>query len=148
MIPTGTELFNGVQDLLSSAGDNACYLLQLFSVCEEHTKRYVPVLSSIIHCINAGDVSFNEDNFKDPNNFFVQDATAVIKRVTGLSCVVRKEYELSYKPKQNEYVIDHWFDNSRGKEYFHFNSTILDTLQKSQTARNGKIISKRIVSFF
>ena len=59
---------------------------------------------------------------------------------------VKKVDGNSYNPGVNEWVIDQWKDDSRGKITYHFRSKNFDSLSNSMTVRYGYIVSQRIVS--
>lgn len=145
-LTTATELFDGVQDFCACIGDAACYAIQLIAVAEDMMKRPFPLITSLVRGIQAGCIEFNQKDKNDPDNFYVSDAEEFLRLLTGLHVMVRKVEGNTYIPKSNEWVIDNWKDESRGKLYYHFRSKHFDSLSNSQTVKFGYITSQRVVS--
>lgn len=145
-LTTATELFDGIQDFCACIGDEACYAIQLVSVAEDVMKRPFPLITSLVRGIQAGCIEFNPKDKTDPDNFFVSDPEEFLRILTGMRMRVKKVEGNSYNPGVNEWVIDQWKDDSRGKITYHFRSKNFDSLSNSMTVRYGYIVSQRVVS--
>lgn len=145
-LTAATELFDGIQDFCACIGEEACYAIQLIGVAEDIMKRPFPLITSLVRGIQTGCIEFNQNDKNDPDNFFVNDPEEFLRILTGLHVSVRKVEGNTYIPKSNEWVIDLWKDDSRGKLYYHFRSKYFDSLSNSKTVKFGYITSQRVVS--
>jgi hypothetical protein len=117
-------------------------LLCIIDIAEEVTKKKIDIIKAIQVVINKEWVIFNKQNMSDSDNFYVRFPDKILEHFTGKKWEVTKEPGY-YKVKDNEYAVEFWsVDGKNGhfaRLYKGFNS-----LQKSNSVNNGKIISYRI----
>lgn len=115
----------------------------LIHIAEKKLSTKFDKISVIEECIKKGYVDFNENNYDDVNNFYVNRPDLVLKYLTGNIWEVRKEYP-PYKKKSNEYVIEYWSANGGESGHFCMMEDGYTSLQKSNSVNNGKIHSYRV----
>lgn len=145
-------LFSNIQNFCGEVHESACYSFCLLKVGDTYNKEHkinteINVLSVLRQaCENTSKNSiiyFNDKNYNDNDNFYVQHPDLLLTKITGKKWTVTKSYDLSYKPKKNEYVISYYERVKTGSVVGHFdinNFPITD----SQTKKYGKLHSIRI----
>lgn len=117
-------------------------MLCILDIAEEITKKEINIIDAIQIVINKGWVIFNKQDMTDADNFYVRFPDKILQFFTGKKWEVSKE-PATYELKEKEYAVEFWsVDGKNGhfaRIYKGFNS-----LQKSNSVNNGKIISYRI----
>lgn len=94
--------------------------------------------------LDAGLIDFNQNDYSDKNNFYVNDAGKFLSKLIGKPVTCRHE-AANYIPKSNEFCIDFYAksitDGQRGIGHFVY---ITDPIQNSRTVAEGFVYSKRI----
>lgn len=137
-----------IQSFMLSAGNYGCYALQIVQLAREiKPELKIDDLSALTAGINSGCIEFNEDDYKDEDNFFVKDPASFLGVLTGKSWKVRK-MPADYQVKPGEYAIEFWAKNDKNAAIGigHFDRPTYHTLQSSYTLAMGKCYSKRIFS--
>lgn len=140
-----------LQSFFATAGSESCYALNLIDVAREYIESFgLELIGNELDYLEHGTVrGFIDFNWKDYSDmqrgFFVKDPCGFLKMITGVDWYGSKEAR-DYKPKPGDYIIDFWAkteENGR-KGIGHFNRENHDSLQNSQTVKNGFIYSKRV----
>lgn len=134
---------NGIQSFLISAGDNACYALDIIKLAEEVLNQHIDIIVALESGIDKKYIKFNYDDYNDPDNFYVLYAHKFLSLLTNQVWIMRHE-RADYKPKQGEYIIQRWERVTTGKTYSHFRLPEWDSLADSQTVKYGKLVSTRL----
>jgi hypothetical protein len=121
-------LRNGCQNVLTQAGEYACYYLCL---CRAACKDF-----------NLDDVKALADKGLLLEDFTVQNAGDIMSYLTGQKW---KHYKAGpdFKPKGDDIVIYEWFNRTTGRN--HFRMRDFDSLANSITVRDGAVISTRVL---
>jgi len=133
----------GIQTLMSEAGESACYALCIIEIAERISKKSFDVISSILAGISNGFIKYNFHDHTDPDNFYVLDPSKFLYFLVGTRWEVRKE-SATYIKRGNEYEVDVWEYKPAGKVVYHFRLPDWDSLEDSNTVKYGKVVSKRI----
>jgi hypothetical protein len=133
----------GIQTLLSEAGEAACYALDIIEIAERVTGKNVEPVDALQEGIARGFIHYNETDPADNDNFYVSDPGAFLSMMTSTRWNVRKEGP-EYTGASGEYVVDRWERVKTGGIIAHFRLPDWDSLADSQTVRYGKIASKRV----
>ena len=140
-----------IQSFFKSAGANACYALSLIDIARDVTKERKIIAFSVneeealIYGIEKGYIDFNKNNYDDTHNFYVKRPDLFMEAMTGSKWSVRIEGP-DYKCQEEEYEILFWAlnDENAKKGIGHFTRPGKNSLQTSNTVKNGKVYSKRI----
>lgn len=124
-----------------SAGNNGCYLFCLFSVAEEVLHNKIDILQAIEDVIDRKYVYFNKKDYRDANNFYVQNPSKILEYLTNMKWLVTKE-KPDYKIKSNEFAIERWTKNGLG--HFARVAKGFNSLQHSNCVETGEIESLRV----
>lgn len=103
-------------------------------------------LDYLEHGTVRGFIDFNWKDYTDTEKgFYVKDPCGFLKMITGVDWIGRKEAR-DYRPKAGDYVINFLVKSeANGRVGIgHFNRENHDSLQNSQTVKNGFIYSKRV----
>jgi hypothetical protein len=128
-----------IQRLFGELYELGCYCICLVLVAQRVLGKELDFIKTILNLVDKGlvDYRYNDPSYKD--NFLVKDTQKVIDELVGKG-KVKYHYEgLSYKLNPKDFYIEEWFWKER-----HFKLPDYDPLGTSQTALNGKIISKRV----
>lgn len=136
--------FKHTQSFMLSAGRYACYALQIVHIAQSLGIK-VNELDALEDGILKGYIYFNEANYEDDGNFFVNDPAGFLSFLTGMKWTMRREGN-TYKAKDGEYVINFWAKNdvNNAKGIGHFDAPDCHTLQNSVTVQVGKVYSTRV----
>ena len=134
-----------IQSFLKSAGSEGCYAFCLIELAAKNGK-VINVIDALLEGISLGYIKFNWKNYDDKSNFFVSRPDAFFSMLMGEEYHVK--FALSnYIPKDGELEVQFWAINQylaeEGKGHFVL-SKEEDTLQSSNTVKNGRCYSKRI----
>ena len=143
------EVFNGIQDFFLSLGKEGCYVLSLVEIAQKRGCRD-DVLTCIQKGIEAGNISFNRQNFLDPANFTVLSDVGFLKTLTGNKWIKNSYFYLTVPMHCNEYIVYKYRreDKEKGKTFTHFITTTFDSKQSSRTVREGKLTESRAFTVF
>jgi hypothetical protein len=133
----------GIQTLLSEAGEAACYALDIIEIAERAAGKKIEPINALQEGIVRGFIYYNKTDPNDNNNFYVRDPGAFLSMMTSTRWNVRKEGP-EYEGTSEEYVVDRWERIKTGEIIAHFRLPDWDSLADSQTVRYGKIASKRV----
>lgn len=131
------------QSFCKSIGNYACYLLCLIDVAKEYSGKNFDKIEAIQEAIEKDCVYFNEDDYDDPDNFYVRNPAMVLRYLTGKVWIVTKE-PADYKPKKGDYVIEYWSLNGGKSGHFARIKKGFNSLQNSVNVNKGKIHSYRV----
>lgn len=136
--------FKHTQSFMLAAGRYACYALQIVHIARSLGVN-VNELDALEDGILKGFIRFNEANYEDGNNFFVNAPAEFLSFLTGIKWTMRREGN-TYKAKTGEHVINFWAKNdaNNAKGEGHFDTPDCHTLQNSVTVRVGKVYSTRV----
>lgn len=112
-------------------------------MAEQYLKTTFNKIDVIENCIKNKWVDFNLNNYADANNFYVERPDLVLKSLTQKTWEVRKE-NADYKKKSNEYTVEYWSANGGKSGHFARTKDGFNSLQKSNSVENGKIMSYRV----
>lgn len=135
-------MLSGIQSFYLSAGNESCFFLSLIDIAEKRSNRRFDVETVAWICSKKGYVFIDWEDLSNKKNFLVIEHAKILSLLTGEECVYEKESP-AYKKSSNEYVINEY---QNGK-MIHFDGEDFHSLQKSETIKNGKIISKRVFRF-
>ena len=133
----------GIQTLLSEAGESACYALDIIEIGERISGKGTDLIDTLYQAFTKGYVYYNEKDPNDNDNFFVKNPAGLLSLVTGGRWDAAK-VNADYTPKPGEYVVDYWERQAAGKTIGHFRLPDWDSLADSQTVKYGRIASKRV----
>lgn len=141
-------MINNVQSFFESLGKYGCYFLTLVHFAEQKTRlNYTQDLYFLSCQFNRlGFMHFNKDNFLDKDNFYIKRPDLILNLLARGKYSVRKE-PAEYIPQENETEILFYALSNKNAEkgIGHFRMRDFDTLQNSNTVKNGKVYSKRII---
>ena len=132
-----------IQSFLKSAGEYACYALCLIKTAEQETGEHIDIVVALESGIERGFIKFNWDDYSDPDNFYLEYADKFLSMLTETVWKLR-HLDGEYKPKGNEKVIYRWERKTSGGRISHFRLPEWDSLEKSKTVAEGKIVSTRL----
>lgn len=138
-----------IQTFFASAGANGCNAFCIIRLAnkylQDHKEGEWNELDALKDGIERKFIDFNEKDFSDGNNFYVRDGAALLSYLTGRKCTLRRE-SAEYQLKQNEHEIQFWAlsQEKADRGIGHFTIPGENTLQVSNTVKNGKVYSKRI----
>ena len=134
-----------IQSFFKSAGSEGCYAFCLIELAAKNGK-VINIVDALLEGIARRYIKFNWNNYDDKSNFFVSRPDAFF------SMLMEEEYHVkfalsNYIPKDGEFEVQFWALNQHlaeeGKGHFVL-SEAEDTLQSSNTVKNGRCYSKRI----
>lgn len=130
------------QSFMKAIGDYGCYALCIINIAEEVTGLRYNILQKLEEGVDKGYIYFNKNNYQDPKNFDIDEPALFLSMLTGTRWSVRKESDILYKPKKDEYIVEKWERNGYG----HFARTRAgyNSLQDSKCVTLGKLASLRI----
>jgi hypothetical protein len=137
----------GIQTLMTEAGEAACYALCIIEIANRLNKQEMPVMETLIKAIDSKYIYYNWKNASDNDNFTVLKPAEWLSQLAGGNWSVKKLPAIpnaEYYPYPGEYVIDRWERQVTGKTIGHFRLPDWDSLADSQTVKYGKIVSKRV----
>lgn len=134
------------QKIAKNIGDNGCYFLSVVYLAEELVKNRFDIIQlfAIANKKITGGLQWIEDDC------FMNYPNLLLNYLTGKEVKVRKETDISYYPKNNEYIIGCFKWKTTGTTYSHFvvldknKNVIYDPLGQSNTVINGKLDSLRV----
>lgn len=129
----------GIQTLLESAGNYACYFLCVLELAERIKKTMFNVETIFENAVQQGFVYVNMNDFRDKENFFMSNPAGM------LSFLTKKKYRATienrdYKPKPGELVVELW--KYEGRQ--HFRLPDWDSVQDSVIVSKGRLEGYRI----
>lgn len=130
------------QSFCKAIGEWGCYALCIINIAEEVTGLRYNILQKLEEGIRKGYISWNEKNYYDPKNFDIDEPALFLSMLTGTRWSVRKESDILYKPKKDEYVVERWERNGYG--HFARTKAGYNSLQDSKCVTLGKLASLRI----
>jgi hypothetical protein len=133
----------GIQTMLLSAGNEACYFLSILELAEKITGKVIDVVSEIWTAANRKEIDLNLKKLDDPNNFLVIDPAGLLSRLTSQKWSCTKE-SVDYELQRGELEVLRYERIATGKTWAHFRLSNWDPLQSSQTVKFGKVTSKRV----
>lgn len=136
----------GIQDFYKSLGENGCYLFSLIEVGRRLSKN--PPLDShpLRLALMSDGLFFDFENYQNPKNFFVKDASLLLHDIYGGKWEVIHTYKKPDFLLKEEALINCWqWVKENGKISTHFNLPDWDSLRFSHTVHNGQIKSYRYV---
>lgn len=129
------------QSLFVSLGKYGCYFLCLIHLAQEVTKKNYDIMTVLYICIKKGYIKFNEQDYDDENNFFVNNPDLILKLLTGKNWSVKKETP-DYQKKDGEYIAYFW--RKPGQKEGHFILDNYNGLQHSVSVEEGRLESIRV----
>jgi hypothetical protein len=81
----------GIQTMLSEAGEAACYALDIIEIAERASGKKLDPIEALWKGIDRGFIYYNETNPDDNDNFYVRDPGAFLSMMTSARWNVRKE---------------------------------------------------------
>lgn len=93
--------------------------------------------------IEKGYLKFNKNDYSDNDNFFVLNPDKFLELLTNKKINVSKK-ESNYIAKENEFIIEYWYNPVTRYGHFARIKKGFNSLQKSKTVENGKIESLRV----
>ena len=130
------------QSFCKAIGEWGCYALCIINIAEEVTGLRYNILQKLEEAIDNGYISWNKNNYYDPANFDVLNPDLFLAMLTGTRWSVRKETDILYKPKADEYVVERWERNGYG--HFARTKAGYNSLQDSKCVTLGKLASLRV----
>jgi hypothetical protein len=134
---------SGIQTFLAEAGEVACYALSIIKLAERITGKYLPVVETLIDCINRKYIYYNWNNANDNDNFFVSAPDKMLTYLSGVAWTLSKE-DAAYKPRMGEWIVQRWERVKAGAVTGHFRLPDWDSLVDSQTVKYGSTASVRV----
>lgn len=130
------------QLIAKKLGASGCYFFSLVFIAEK-------ILDKTIDTIELFDICI-QNRWAD-NECFMINPAAMMSYLLGRKVDIRKEFNLKYKCKPNEYEITCYEYNATGTTYYHFvvtngDTVIYDPFGGSRTVKFGKQVSKRIIA--
>jgi hypothetical protein len=134
----------GIQTLLQEAGEAACYALAIIKIAEEVLGTELPCVESLLRGVDNACIYYNRQDQNDSDNFYVTDPARFLSVLTSKPCSVRKEADITYTAKANEFTVQCWQRTKTGQVITHFRRPAWDSLVSSLTVRQGHLVSLRI----
>ena len=131
-----------IQSFCESLGNYGCYFFCLIDIAKRVTGREYNVIEVAEYCIKQHWIEFNFNNYKDSNNFFIQNPTIILEYLTGLDWSVKKE-TASYKKMDGDYIVELWLAPGYDGHFARLESDY-NSLQRSFNIEKGKIVSYRV----
>lgn len=131
-----------IQSFCKSIGEYGCYALCIINIAEQIMGKPYDTLGVLEEAIKKGYIEWHEENYNHRDNFYVVRPADFLGMLVGGKWDVRKETDILYKPKENEYIVERWERNGFG----HFARTRdgFNSLQDSKCVTLGKCASLRI----
>ena len=130
------------QSFMKAIGEWGCYALCIINIAEEVTGLRYNILQELEEGIDKGYIYFNKNNYQDPKNFDIDEPALFLSMLTGTRWSVRKESDILYKPKKDEYIVERWERNGYG--HFARTKAGYNSLQDSKCVTLGKLASLRV----
>lgn len=124
------DIYDGLQTKLGN--EDACHFLCLCSIAHEFTGKPVDVLGTITKVHGKW----------METGYYVTDALAILKMLTGHKWTIRKVPMLPPVIKDNEYTELLWENPKTGRQ--HFTRRYVDTVKNSKTVKDGYVKEYRI----
>ncbi len=133
--------YNGLQskflkssDVMDCLGRYGCLFFSLCSIAEEyneshHNRFRVDIVADFIVCRSKGWIG---------SNSYIKDSVAILNYLTGAKWSREIKNILNTVP-DNMYTVEHWHNDKTG--FDHFRRRWGDTLEYSNTVKNGKLIN-------
>lgn len=122
------ERYEGLQDLLLSAGGEGCHFLTLLSIAEEYHKCNVDLIDAIRACRLKGWIG--------PDFWVKNDGTPILEYLTNKKWT-RKEVVNLPVIRDNDYTEAIYYNPNTG--YRHYRRRYFDVKNNSITVRDGYI---------
>lgn len=135
---------DGIQNLIYSLGGEGCYTLCLLDVAEEYLGHPVNILDVVIRAINKGYIYYDWANWKNPQNFYVEKPTMLLKLATGVDWKVLHEDPGRLPNSQNQYIIRRYERTNTTKVYSHFSRDTFQPYLNNGTEKHGVEVSTRL----
>lgn len=110
--------FNNVQTVVKKLGEVGCFVFCYFRIAERFLHKRIDIIEKVIENISLGNILFDYDNLNNPNQFFVVDASKLLKNLTGRDWKVTKE-DRFFKPKDEFYFKVYQFRTAKGDVVLH-----------------------------
>jgi hypothetical protein len=131
----------GIQNLLESAGTEACCALCLVELAERYTHKAIDPIVAFDYAIGKKWITYYWDDPKHKDNFRVQEPAQFFSHLTGRRWEYR-HVDAGYPLADGELEIQVY---ELGKST-HFCLADWDSLISSRTKREGKLVTKRVLS--
>ena len=128
---------SGIQSFMKTIGDYGCLVLCMIQIAEEYTgKQFDPVAV----------ISTALDNKWLEDDMFVQEPAKIMAHLCGGTWTYSHSDTLpAGKTSEAEFYIERWEWKKPDGASNHFRLADWDSLQNSQTVKNGQIASYRIL---
>lgn len=125
---TTKDRYEGIQTILKTCGEEGCHFLSLLSIAEEEEKTYIDLIMAIR--------MFRSKGWLTPD-FFVTDAIKILNFLTSKEWTREEVTKLPKEIAANQYTEVCYYNEKTS--FRHFRRRYFDTLENSNTVKNGKI---------
>lgn len=122
-------------------GDNGCYFLSIVGMAEKITGQTFDVVQTYDYALSNGWIG---------SDCYVERPDLIFYSLTAKKATIRKEYNVKYEPKYNEFLIGCFERKEIGATFYHFvlldskRNVIYDPYGESLTVKKGKLTSLRV----
>jgi hypothetical protein len=134
----------GIQRIFMELGEAGCYFLCIGEISERERGYPIDPVAEFIKAVENRIIRYKYDDPNYEDNCFVDSPDRLLSILTGKKWMCRKVYDINYRPKANERVIQYWERKATGKVYGHFVLSDWDPLGNSLTRKSGSLVSLRV----
>ena len=127
---------NGIQTFYKAIGDYACLILCMIKIAEMHTGMEFDPISVIMAALKNGWIE---------KDMFVSFPEKIMEYLTGEKWTYMHSASPVPEELRSTYLIERWEWNRPDGSSNHFRLKDWDSLENSQTVKNGSIASYRIL---
>ncbi|GHU24438.1 hypothetical protein FACS1894164_11080 [Spirochaetia bacterium] len=138
----------GIQSLMTGIGGQGCYALCIIELAEKITKSFFDPAAMFERAVNLGYIRYRFDNPKWSDGCFVTAPDRFLSTLIGKKVTLRKEYNINYIPKPNEWIIIAWEKPGTNSTLTHFTLPDWDPIEPkiSTVCLQGHKTSLRVFS--
>jgi hypothetical protein len=134
---------SGIQSFLLSAGEAACYALDIIQIAERELGGELDPIAALEDGIEHGYIRYRWDDPRHPDNWYVDFPASFLALLIGEEWSVSKEGP-DYRPRPGEHVVQRWERQTTAGTIGHFRLPDWDSLVDSRTVRDGRVVSTRV----
>lgn len=139
--------YEPLQIVCKNIGISGCYFLCICKVAEL-------IIDKVVNVPEIYTKATKTNVYGQPimdDDCYMNNPEALLEIVTNKKITLWKEFDLSYIPKENEYIIGCYEWDDTMETYYHFVLLNTDKMVEydpygfSKTVKNGKLVSLRVI---